>query len=90
MRLVLPVLIAVLSSACATTKSPPAPATIERKPPERCLNLPKIQPYRLPDWYDKATPEDKAALELNGKAIDVAAIRERDGLLADCRAWWGR
>ena len=88
MRLMLLALIAALNTACATTPSQTVAAP-ERVPPTKCLTLPKFQPYRLPDWYDKATPEDKAALELNAKAIDVAAIRERDSLLADCRAWFG-
>jgi hypothetical protein len=88
MRPVLLALIAAATTGCSTTPSQPDPATIERRPPERCLKEPTIHPYKLPEWWIKATPEDKAALELNAKAIDVAAIRERDALLADCRAWF--
>ena len=61
-----------------------------REPPKDCLSQPTVHPYRLPDWWDKATPEDKAALELNGKAIDVAAIKERDAKLLDCRRYFGK
>lgn len=80
-------LIALLSTACSTTPSPTAGP--ERQPPGLCLQPPQIeQPCKLPEWYDKATPEDKAALELNCKAVDVAMIKERDLRLADCRAWF--
>ena len=89
MRRLAAVLIAVLSGGCATTKSPPAPPTVTRDPPADCLRKPTIYPYLLPDWWDKASPEDRAALELNAKSIDVAAVKERDAMLLDCRKWHG-
>jgi hypothetical protein len=90
MRLIALVLIAALISGCATTKSQPAPPVAERQPPRYCLAEPRLkQPCTLPEWWDRATPEDKAALELNCKNVDVAMIRERDAMLADCRAWHG-
>lgn len=81
------VLIAVLISACSTTPSPPV--GYQRPPPALCLLPPRItEPCRLPEWYDEAPPEQKAALELQCKAQDAAAIQERDARLADCRAWF--
>ena len=76
-------------TSCATTTPPQTPPTVTRKPPEQCLKLPTIKPYRLPDWFDKTTLEDQAALILNGQQIAMAAIKERDAKLADCRAWHG-
>lgn len=48
------------------------------------------QPCRLPEWWLTATETDRAAIELNCKIVDVAAIAERDARLTDCRAWFGR
>lgn len=81
------VLIALLSTACTTT--PSQPATQSRALPKLCLVPPTVrQACSLPDWYDKASPADKAAVELNCKTMDTVAILERDARLADCHAWF--
>lgn len=60
-----------------------------RSPPALCLEPVVVtQPCKLPPWWLQATPADRAALELNCKAVDVYAIKERDERLADCHAWF--
>lgn len=64
-------------------------ATVERPPPALCLTPPAVAaPCLLPAWWDTASPPEKAGLELQCKALDSVAIRERDARLADCAAWF--
>ena len=87
MRLSLPALALALTS-CASTTHVQTPPTQARQPPVECLKSPQIKPYRLPEWFEKATLDDQAALILNGQQIAMAAIKERDAKLADCRSWF--
>lgn len=87
MRRYLLVLISVLSSACSTT--PSLPPVIERQPPSLCLvPVTVTQACVLPEWFDRATLADKAALILACKQVDVAMILERDARLSDCKGWF--
>lgn len=37
---------------------------------------PPGEPCLLPDWYDRATPEDQAALDLNCDIVNAARAHE--------------
>ena len=78
------VLISLTTSACGGTPSRPVP---ERAPPRLCLSAPVYGTCKLPPYFERAAFEDKLALILNCHAVEVAAIRERDVMLRDCRAW---
>lgn len=78
-------LIAATSFGGCTTTSPTVSL---RQPPEICLqSLTITQPCKLPDWWKKASPADRAALELNCKAVDSALIYELREKWTDCTDW---
>lgn len=64
--------------------------TAPREPPRLCLSPPIHGVCQLPPWFDRAGFDDKVALIFNCHMVEVAAIRERDLMLADCRAWHQR
>lgn len=80
--------LAIASSlaGCEVIRGTVAP---ERAPPALCLSPPAVPtPCQLAAWWDTASAAEKAGLELQCKAVDTVAIRERDARLADCRAWF--
>jgi len=51
------------------------------------MTLAPLPACRLPDWYDKATPEDQAALELNCLAV-IAESQRNERTLRACLVGW--
>lgn len=81
-------LLAALVSGCAGMREPPAPPPIvPPAKPQACLTLDPLPACRLPDWYDKATPEDQAALELNCLAV-IAESQRNERTLRACLVGW--
>lgn len=39
------------------------------------MAIPPLQPCLLPTWYDRARPEDQAALETNCAAVNAESAR---------------
>lgn len=82
------ILACLLVSACAST--PPRPEILTARPrvkPLECLTPAEIGACRLPDWFDRASLADQAALILNCAVVNGAAALEAERKRA-CLADW--
>jgi hypothetical protein len=77
MKALASILSVALLTGCASTPPSPGPLpTLPRVPPPAEALQPSPGPCLLPAWYDRATPEDQAALDLNCAIVNGLRTRE--------------